>query len=55
MNVLLAVDQSRNSSAATKFVERFWLPDSSKLYLLFVEELQGKCQDKIISPVCLGT
>ncbi len=42
MNVLLAVDQSRNSSAATKFVEAFRLPDSSKLYLLFVEEPQGE-------------
>ena len=31
MNVLLAVDQSLNSSAATKFVKALWLPARSKL------------------------
>lgn len=40
MNVLLAVDQSKNSSAATKFVEALRLPASSNLYLLYVVEPQ---------------
>ena len=40
MNVLLAVDQSQNSSAAATFVEALRLPASSKLYLLYVEEPQ---------------
>ncbi len=44
MNVLLAVDQSRNSSAATKFVEALRLPARSKLYLLYVEETQAELE-----------
>ncbi len=40
MNVLLAVDQSRNSSVAASFVKALQLPTSSKLYLLCVVEPQ---------------
>ncbi len=40
MNVLLAVDQSKNSSAATTFVEALRIPASSKLYVLYVVEPQ---------------
>ncbi len=40
MNVLLAVDQSKNSSGATAFVEALRLPASSKLYVLYVVEPQ---------------
>ena len=44
MNVLLAVDQSRNSSATTKFVETLRLPASSTVYLLYVEESQAELE-----------
>ena len=44
MNVLLAVEQSRNSSAATKFVKALRLPASATLYLLYVEETQAELQ-----------
>lgn len=40
MNLLLAVDQSRNSSAASRFVKALQLPARSKLYLLCVVEPQ---------------
>ena len=42
MNVLLAVDQSRNSSAAAQFVKAFGLPARSTLYLLRVIEPQER-------------
>ena len=44
MNVLLAVDQSRNSSAVTRFVEALRLPASSTVYLLYVEESQAELE-----------
>lgn len=40
MKVLLAVDQSRNSLAAVRFIQRLPLPTGSVLYLLHVFELK---------------
>jgi nucleotide-binding universal stress UspA family protein len=54
MNVLLAVDPSRNSSAAATFVEALRLPARSKLYLLYVEELHEKLPGPDHFPRVLG-
>ena len=54
MKVLLAVDQSRNSSAATRFVEALRLPANSKLYLLYVEESQEELPGPAHFPRVLG-
>jgi nucleotide-binding universal stress UspA family protein len=44
MNILLAVDQSRNALAVTKFVAAIRLPASSSLFLLYVEETQAELE-----------
>ncbi len=54
MNVLLAVDPSRNSSSATNFVEALRFPTSSKLYLLYVEEPQAELPGPDQFPRVLG-
>jgi len=54
MNVLLAVDSSQNSSAATRFVEALRLPATSKLYLLYVEESQEELAGHAHFPRVLG-
>lgn len=54
MNVLLAVDPSRHSSSATKFVEALRLPTRSKLYLLYVEEPQAGLPGSESFPRVLG-
>lgn len=54
MNVLLAVDQSRNSSATTKFVAALRLPASSTVYLLYVEESQAEIEGPDHFPQMFG-
>ena len=54
MKVLLAVDQSRKSSAVTKFVEALRLPARSTVYLLYVEESQAELESPEHFPRMFG-
>ncbi len=54
MKVLLAVDQSRNSSAAVKFVEALRFPARSTVYLLYVEETQAELEGQDHFPRMFG-